>query len=102
MVRMLSDCTSDNASRSRLRKMLTQVYWIPLDQKGALGIMPRPRGDDWLEDELQALARYGVTFLVSLLEREEEEELGLATSAHLPRPPASPTCLYRCRTGEFL
>jgi protein-tyrosine phosphatase len=57
--------------------MLTQIYWIALDQPGALGIMPRPRGGDWLEDEIAALVRSGVTTLVSLLEPAEEEELDL-------------------------
>src|SRR5262245_65165290 len=57
--------------------MLTQIYWVPLDQRGALGLMPRPRGGDWLEDEISALARAGVSTLVSLLEPAEEEELDL-------------------------
>jgi hypothetical protein len=58
--------------------MLTQIYWIPLDQDaGAVGVMPRPRGGDWLEDEIAALAGAGVTTLVSLLEPAEEDDLKL-------------------------
>jgi protein-tyrosine phosphatase len=58
--------------------MLTQIYWIHLDQPGALGVMARPRGGDWLEDEISALVRSGVTRLVSLLEPDEEHDLDLA------------------------
>lgn len=37
--------------------------------------MPRPRGGDWLEDEVHSLRESGVDVVVSLLEREEAEEL---------------------------
>jgi len=57
--------------------MLTEIYWIRLDQPGALGVMPRPRGGDWLEDEVTNIRRSGVTTLVSLLEPAEEVELDL-------------------------
>ena len=63
--------------------MLTQIYWIRIHQPGALGVMPRPRGGDWLEDEIAALVRSGVTTLVSLLERGEEEELDLSEERSL-------------------
>ena len=37
--------------------------------------MPRPRGGDWLEDEIRSLKSSGVDAVVSLLERPETEEL---------------------------
>lgn len=37
--------------------------------------MPRPRGGDWLEDEVRSLCASGVDVVVSLLEREEITEL---------------------------
>ena len=37
--------------------------------------MPRPRGGDWLEDEVHSLRELGVDVVVSLLERQEAEEL---------------------------
>lgn len=37
--------------------------------------MPRPRGGDWLEDEIRSLKSSGVDAVVSLLERAEIEEL---------------------------
>ena len=39
--------------------------------------MPRPRGDDWLEDEVKRLELNGVQTIVSLLEFQEIAELGL-------------------------
>ena len=42
-----------------------------------LAIAPRPRGGDWLEDDLRMLRRDGVDVLVSLLTVEETRELGL-------------------------
>lgn len=39
--------------------------------------MPRPRGGEWLEDEIRGYAQFGVTTLVSLLEETEKKELSL-------------------------
>ncbi len=44
---------------------------------GRLGIMSRPRGGDWLDDEIRRLRQHGVQVLVSLLEPAEVEELDL-------------------------
>lgn len=40
--------------------------------------MARPRGDDWLEDEMTALNDHGIDVLVSALTGPEVVELGLA------------------------
>lgn len=48
-----------------------------------LAIAARPRGGDWLLDDLLALRRAGVDILVSLLEPAEAAELGLAEEAAL-------------------
>jgi protein-tyrosine phosphatase len=40
--------------------------------------MPRPRGGDWLEDEVRAWKQAGVAVVVSLLEPDEATELELA------------------------
>ncbi|HEX4610520.1 MAG TPA: hypothetical protein VH092_20190 [Urbifossiella sp.] len=60
--------------------MLTTVYWIACDQ-GRLGVMPRPRGGDWLDDEVRALCEQGVNVLASLVTTEEAEELDLSGEA---------------------
>jgi protein-tyrosine phosphatase len=50
---------------------------------GRLAIVPRPRGGDWLEDEIQALRSAGVDVVVSLLTRNEATELALDDEAAL-------------------
>lgn len=54
------------------------IYWIPNNEESSrLGIMPRPRGADWLEDEIRSLRQQKVDVLVSLLTPEEIAELHL-------------------------
>jgi len=40
--------------------------------------MPRPRGGDWLEDEIRSWGREGVDLVLSLLTAEETAELNLS------------------------
>jgi len=54
-----------------------RVFRIPIGGPGSLFISVRPRGADWLADEIAALAGQGIGVLVSLLEGEEQAELGL-------------------------
>lgn len=58
--------------------MQVKIYWIGEVAAGRLGLMPRPRGGDWLEDEIISLKRSEVHAVVSLLERDEIEELDIA------------------------
>jgi protein-tyrosine phosphatase len=60
-----------------------RVYWINEFEKGSLGMMSRPRGHDWLEGEIIKLKKLGVTSLISLLEKEEEFELGIEKEKHI-------------------
>jgi protein-tyrosine phosphatase len=53
------------------------VFRIPVAAAGRLSTMPRPKGDDWLDDEMVALRAAGVDVLVSLQTHEERVELGL-------------------------
>jgi len=48
-------------------------WWI----RPGLAIVPRPRGDDWLDEEMLALKAAGVDVVVSMLEDAEAAELGL-------------------------
>ena len=57
--------------------MSTELRWVEGPWKGKLAIAARPRGGDWLEDEIAAWRRLGVTTVVSLLTPEEENELDL-------------------------
>lgn len=63
--------------------MSAKVYWVLDRGTGRLGIMPRPRGEDWLEDEILSLRQQEVFTLVSLLEKTEINELGLGQEAEL-------------------
>jgi protein-tyrosine phosphatase len=53
--------------------MVAKPYWITKQ----LAIVPRPRGGDWLDDEMQALRDAGIDIVVSMLEGPEAKELGL-------------------------
>ncbi|MEM7012589.1 MAG: dual specificity protein phosphatase family protein [Verrucomicrobiota bacterium] len=48
-----------------------------------LAVMPRPVSGEWIEDEFANIAKIGVNVVVSLLEPEEAEELGLGDEAEL-------------------
>ncbi len=60
-------------------------FWINTSSGSRLAIVPRPRGSDWLEQELLAMKAAGVDVLVSLLTGDEETELGLAHEAEMCR-----------------
>jgi protein-tyrosine phosphatase len=47
--------------------------------------MPRPRGGDWLEDEISALKQLEVDAVVSLLESHEITDLDISDEARLCR-----------------
>jgi hypothetical protein len=51
-------------------------YWIK-NEGLRLGIIPRPRGQDWLADDIGALRHAGVDVIVSALTPAETEEWGL-------------------------
>jgi protein-tyrosine phosphatase len=65
--------------------MASKLYWIDGGWPGKLAIAARPRGGDWLEDELVEWSRAGVSTLVSLLTRDEEQSLGLHNEAALAK-----------------
>ena len=57
--------------------MSTELRWVEGPWKGKFAIAARPRGGDWLEDQIEAWHRLGITTVVSLLTPEEERELDL-------------------------
>jgi len=63
--------------------MPSELYWIDAGAPPKLAIMARPRAGDWLEDEIAHWKRSGVGVVVSLLEREEIDDLGLDMEASL-------------------
>ena len=63
--------------------MRTNIYWLPLAGPGRLAIVPRPRGGDWLEEEVRSWRANGIDILVSLLTASEVQDLGLDDEAPL-------------------
>lgn len=62
--------------------MLPTLYKLSIpDIQGQLSIMAKPIGGEWLDDSIQGLKQLGVDGMVSLLERSEQYELGLAQQA---------------------
>ena len=60
-------------------------YQIEGPWLGKLAIIPRPRGGDWLADEIRALSDGNFDVLVSLLTRDELTEFDLAAESELSR-----------------
>jgi hypothetical protein len=59
------------------------VFWIAEVKPSRASIVARPRGGDWLRDDLRLLRHAGLDILVSLLEPDEAVELGLAEESKL-------------------
>jgi protein-tyrosine phosphatase len=53
------------------------VYWVPGPWPGRLGVVPRPRGGDWLADEVHSWRASGLDVVTSLLTPDEAVELDL-------------------------
>ncbi len=62
---------------------MNDIFWIKGNPPAPLAIVMRPRGHDWLEDELRRMKREGIETLVSLLERDEAALLGLAQESEI-------------------
>ena len=61
--------------------MLTRIHWIETGTAGRLAVMARPRGGEWLEDEIRNWKEAGIDVVLSLLERDEARELELDAGA---------------------
>lgn len=60
---------------------LSEFHWLTGQWPGKLALAARPRGGDWLADELENWKRSGVQSVLSLLTPDEEQELGLGGEA---------------------
>lgn len=65
--------------------MDVKLGWIAGAAPGRLAVLPRPRGGDWLDDEIASLRIAGVDVLVSLLTPAEAAELDLVREAEFCR-----------------
>lgn len=63
----------------------SRLYTVQVPSAGKVSIVQRPRGGDWLADDVRMLVANGVDVLVSLLMPDEVVELGLAEEAEVCR-----------------
>jgi protein-tyrosine phosphatase len=61
--------------------MRATMFTVASPGPGSLSTMARPRGGDWLEDEMASLREAGTDVLVSMLTTSELRELDLAEEA---------------------
>ena len=57
--------------------MTANLYWIDGPWPGKLALSTRPRGGEWLQDEINAWKHSGVGTILSLLTPDEERDLGI-------------------------
>ncbi len=59
------------------RGIFTELYWINGPWPGRLAIAARPRGGEWLNDEMRSWKEAGVHAVVSTLTPDEVDDLAL-------------------------
>jgi protein-tyrosine phosphatase len=60
-----------------------ELYWVEGPWEGRLAVAPRPRGGDWLADEVRSWEEQSIDIVISLLTNAEEDELGLLDESRL-------------------
>jgi protein-tyrosine phosphatase len=65
--------------------MRGEVHPIRGPWRGQLAILARPRGNDWLSDEIQSWREAGIDVVVSLLTAPENLELGLVDESKVAK-----------------
>jgi len=58
---------------------MTKLYWLDETWPGKLALAARPRGGEWLEDDLDAWKHEDVDAVLSLLTSDEERALELVS-----------------------
>jgi protein-tyrosine phosphatase len=61
--------------------MRKELYWFNESWPGKLAMSARPRGGDWLKDDIAKWKRAGIDAVLSLLTPDEETELDLRDEA---------------------
>lgn len=61
--------------------MATNLFWINGPWPGRLAVAARPRGGDWLGDEMKGWREAGVDTVLSLLTPNEESDLDLVAES---------------------
>lgn len=63
--------------------MKAEIFWTTQNFPGRIAIVPRPRGGEWLEDEVAAWAHENLHAVVSLLDAEETKTFNLEREAEI-------------------
>ena len=61
--------------------MRKYLYWLDGPWRGKLAMAARPRGGDWLRDDMASWKRAGIDTVLSLLTPDEETDLDLRDEA---------------------
>jgi protein-tyrosine phosphatase len=61
--------------------MRKDIYWLDGSWPGRLAVGPRPRGGEWLKDDVSSWKRAHVDGVLSLLTTDEEQDLDLREEA---------------------
>jgi protein-tyrosine phosphatase len=61
--------------------MRKELYWLDGPWRGRLALAARPRGGDWLRDDIANWKRAGIDTVLSLLTPDEERDLDLRGEA---------------------
>ena len=61
--------------------MIAKVFWTKEKYPGRIALVPRPRGGEWLEDEVLAWSNAGLDVIVSMLDAEETRAFELGREA---------------------
>lgn len=61
--------------------MTVKVHWVDGPWSGKLAVAARPRGGDWLPNEIAGWKQAGISSVLSLLTQEEEHDLDLRREA---------------------
>ena len=63
--------------------MYPTIYKVKNIGSGTLSVMAKPVSGEWIEDEFHGLKMLGIDVIVSLLEHDEEREVGLREESNL-------------------
>jgi protein-tyrosine phosphatase len=62
--------------------MRKELYWLDDSWPGRLAVGPRPRGGEWLKNDVSSWKQARVDGVLSLLTPDEEQDLDLRDEAH--------------------
>jgi hypothetical protein len=98
---LLREIVAKDSPATGRRTVPSKLYWIKGPWRGRLVTMPRPRGGDWLEDEVCDWREAGIDVVVSLLTTDEVGEFDLDAEPGFVKPTVSDSFRSRFRIVEY-